>query len=205
MPPSIVKAIVFDLGEVLIKLDFSQVMALRKKCTQQLEASIQSMNEWPIYDAFERGHVNEFEFIQKINLELSLSLNPETFKTIWNSVLKEPVPEIGTTLKRLNKKYPLWALTNSNETHIKHFKNNYPWHQEFQEVLTSFELGHRKPEKEIYEKMLNRIGFKSDEILFLDDRKENVEGARKLGIRSELCQHTPEDLPHIFKRHSINF
>lgn len=204
MPSSPIKAIVFDLGEVLIKLDFSQVMSLRGNSTHQLEASIKSMNEWHLYDAFERGHINEEQFIKKLNSELSLSLSAETFRRIWNSVLKGAVPQIETTLKHLAQKYPLWALTNSNETHINHFKSHYPWYREFQAVLTSFELGHRKPEKEIYEKMIKHIGVEPQEILFLDDRLENVEGAQHLGISAELCQNTVVDLPQILKRHFIH-
>lgn len=205
MPLPPVRAIVFDLGEVLIKLDFSRVNELRRLTKRAIDASIQAMNEWTLYDSFERGHLDEREFITRLNQELSLSLSAEDFRSIWNSVLKEPVPGIELILTSLAQHYPLWALTNSNETHINHFKANYPWQRYFQAVLTSFELGHRKPELEIYKKMIQTVGFNPDEILFLDDREENIEGARRMGIRAELCKHTGVELPAIFQKHSVRF
>jgi len=200
-----IKALVFDLGEVLIKLNFSKVMELRGSSERRLEASIHSMNQWPIYDAFERGVLKEADFLKHLNAELGISINIETFKTLWNSILGETVPGVEKILNRLATRYPLWTLTNSNESHIDYFKTHYPWHKEFQAVLTSFELGCRKPEKEIYQKLIGIVGVKAQEILFVDDRLENVEGARALGIQAELCSHTPRDLPKILGQYSIQY
>ncbi len=200
-----IKTLVFDLGEVLIKLNFSKIMYLRRLREMHLESSLQSMNQWPLYDTFERGKITEKEFLIKLNKELAISLTLDTFRPLWNSVLQDSVFGIEQTLKQLAQNYPLWILTNSNETHINHFKINYPWHNQFQGILTSYELGCRKPEKSIYEKLISLTHSSANSILFVDDRKENIEGARACGIHAELCEDTSRDLAKILKSYSIQY
>ena len=199
------KAIVFDIGEVLIKLNFSQVMNLRKVASASTDLAIHSMNHWKSYDLFERGGLNESSFLDQLNQELGLKLTLTEFKVIWNSVLGETVTGIEALLKNLSERYPLFALTNSNETHIHHFKNHYPWVRYFTQILTSYELNCRKPEPLIYKKLIAITQTTPKEILFFDDRPENVEGAKQLGIQAFLCQ-TPEiEIPQILTQLSIDY
>ena len=203
MTHSRIQTVVFDLGEVLVRLDFSQVMALRRLNPSGLEASITSMNHWPLYDAFERGNVSEIDFLNQLNQDLSTSLTLSQFRTLWNSVLGPTVPGIPSYLETLSQSYSLFALTNSNETHIRFFKENYPWVKNFKKVLTSFELGCRKPEAVIFEKMIEITQTPRDSILFLDDRLENVEGARSCGIPAELCKNSEQELAPILAKYQI--
>jgi glucose-1-phosphatase len=203
MKTDAIKIIVFDLGEVLVKLDFSKVMALRHLGPQGLEQSIVSMNQWDIYDAFERGSLSEGEFLNQLNRQLSEKLTLDSFRAVWNSVLKQTVPGIPELLEKLSQQYPLFALTNSNETHIHYLKAQFPWVRFFHQVLTSYELGCRKPEPEIYEKLISLTQINAPQILFMDDRPENIDGARRCGISAELCQRPEEDLPRILKSYSV--
>ncbi len=202
--PSNIQVITFDLGEVLVKLNFSKVMGLRKLAIKNLDQSITSMNHWPLYDAFERGTVNETQFLTKLNDELGTQLSQDAFREVWNSVLEETVPGMERTLEKLCRHYRLFALTNSNETHINHLFQHYPWTHYFQSVLTSYQLGCRKPERAIYEKLITITGVQPQEILFLDDRVENVLGAKELGIQAELCQKSEIDLPKILRQYRVH-
>jgi putative hydrolase of the HAD superfamily len=191
------KVVVFDLGEVLVKLDFSKIMALRSISHSGVQHSIQSMNEWPLYDAFERGRVTESQFVARLNQEFSQTFTVEQFRQLWNSVLTDTMPGVEGLLEELSRRYPLYALTNSNETHIQHLKENYSWVNCFTKVLTSHELGYRKPEAQIYEKLITIAKCPPNQILFLDDRLENVLGAKALGIHAELVTEPSLDLPRI--------
>lgn len=178
-------------------------MKLRNIKGAPLDRSLQAMNRWPLYDAFERGGVSEAEFIKRINRELSLSLSPETLIPLWNTVLGKEVEGIENILQKLHSQYPLFILTNSNPTHITFFKTHYPWVKYFTKVVTSFDLGYRKPEAPIYQALIETTQVAPQEILFLDDRIENVEGARLAGITAELCRTPERDLTVILKKYSI--
>lgn len=193
-----VRTVVFDIGEVLIKLDFSKVMEARGlKPNQSLGQWLKEMNQWDLYDSFERGTVREKEFIEK------LGVTEEAFLPMWNSVLVCTVPGIEQILQTLKVTVPLYALTNSNETHMRHCHAHFPVLKHFQRTLTSFDLRARKPEPEIYLKTQQEIGFSASEILFIDDRVENVEGAKKVGWSAELCRQSPADIRLILNRYGF--
>ena len=179
------------------------MLKLRDLKKLPLDLSLQAMNRWPLYDAFERGMVTEAEFINGLNDELSLSLTPDTLIPIWNTVLGNEVAGIENILQKLSTQYPLFILTNSNPIHITFFKTNYPWVKYFTKIFTSFELGYRKPEAPIYQALIKATQLAPEELLFLDDRIENVEGARRCGITSELCSAPERDLPVILKNYAV--
>lgn len=203
MPPPL-QAVVFDIGEVLIKLNFSKIMEMRGMAPHtSLSEWLHRMNTWDLYDAFERGTLTESAFIEGLQKNLNLSLDHTTFLTDWNSVLRETVPEVEEILAHLRKHLPLYALTNSNETHIRHAHAHYPVMAHFKKVFTSYELAARKPEKEIYLKVEEALALPGKHILFLDDRPENVAGARSVGWNAEQCLSSPADIKTILKKYGL--
>jgi putative hydrolase of the HAD superfamily len=72
----------------------------------------------------------------------------------------------------------------------------------FDHVTFSFELGCVKPQREIYDHALRGIGVPPDEVLFIDDRPENIKGAREAGLLAELYS-TWEDFPQIAARYNL--
>lgn len=199
-----IKAIVFDLGEVLIKLNFSKIMELKNQSITSTQVAINRMNEWRLYDAFERGILTEIQFLDCLNQEFSTIFSMYSFRELWNSVLGETVPGTETHLKLLSQRYPLFALTNSNETHINFLRSHYPWVQYFESILSSHELHCRKPEPLIYEKLITIAKTPAEQILFLDDRMENIRGAREMGIQAAHCPNPETDIPKILKQFSIH-
>lgn len=94
---------------------------------------------------------------------------------------------MASFLDGLKKHYRLVALTNTNIIHEK------VWKPRFSEIMTSFEkvyssphMGCRKPDAEIYGMVLEDLGINASEALFMDDNKDNIDGARKVGIESVL-------------------
>jgi putative hydrolase of the HAD superfamily len=87
-------------------------------------------------------------------------------------------------LKELKKRYPLYLISNTNEMHFNHIKSKYKILRHFKKTFPSHKMGHRKPEREIYEKVLAQIGLKPEETVFIDDVPQFVEGARKAGMRA---------------------
>lgn len=207
MPSLLIKAVVLDLGEVLIRLNFSEIMKLRglvlDPTRSALGESLNHMDQWGLYDSFERGLVSEQEFVAGVSRSLGYELPLPKFLTLWNSVLKESVPGVAELVQHLVSKLPLYALTNSNETHIRHAKANYPWLRKFNHLYTSFELQARKPERVIYERLAQKINTLPEHILFIDDRLENVEGARRAGWFAEQCRSSPKDLIEILIQYGL--
>lgn len=200
---SSIKALVFDIGTVLIQLDFGQIMQLRDFNTTDLGGALQKMDEWQSYDLFERGQIDENVFFTGIESTLKTQIERTALINIWNSVLKETVPGVPELLSQLSKTIPIYALTNSNPTHIAFVQKHYPWMQYFRKVFTSYELNARKPEAKIYKRVSELIETPAANILFIDDRMENVLGARAAGWKAELCANGSSAINEILRKYTL--
>lgn len=189
-----IKAVVFDLGQVLIQLDFSEVMAaLGLPPQQSISEWLKNMDAWKNYDSFERGQVTEGDFFKP---------NPQ-LKSVWNSVLRDAIPDADGLLNALKKRVKIFALTNTNETHLRYAVSTYPFLAHFERVFSSHEIGARKPEPEIYQFVEKALGIEGTGLLFIDDREENVLGARALGWHAELCAKSPNDVTQILRSYQL--
>ncbi len=167
--------VLFDIGTVLVELDFSRLL-------NPLSQELGDFQKWIPYDAFERGQITEADFLREVNQVLKSPLDTASFLKWWNSILIGPVPGVPELLRELEKNTRLFGLTNTSLTHWHYLKENYRWLDPLTEIFASFHFGMRKPESEIYLQTCERMGTKPSEVLFIDDRSENVEAARAVGM-----------------------
>jgi putative hydrolase of the HAD superfamily len=179
--------LLLDLGEILLKLDFSHmVRGLGFGETATLDEAMRVLNGWELYDRFERGHVSEGDFHRALTARLGREIPHPEFLKIWNSVIVGPVPGAEELVDSLSEKIPMYALTNTNESHMRHVTGKYPFLKKFRHIFTSHELGARKPEARVYQAVARHLSVEPAKILFIDDRRENVEGAKRVGLMAEL-------------------
>ena len=184
--PAAVGAIVFDLGNVLLTLDNDLYDG---DWPDGIGADHEDFEAWVagegLWYAFETGQVAEADFVRRLGERLGLS--PARVRAYWNALLVGLVPGMAAGLEVLRQRYPLYVLSNTNATHIDwvdaHARQTGlgDWRRFFEEVYTSYELHSVKPEPEIYRRAQARIGRPPAELLFVDDRAENVEAARAQG------------------------
>ena len=182
-----VKAIIFDLGNVLI--DFDHMMAARKI------SGFTDMAAQDIFDlffdssltaSFEEGRISPRDFFSKVKKKLNLKLDYEGFVPIWNEIffLSEKNRAVYQLAKSLKGRYKLSVLSNVNFLHLEYIKKKFPIFDAFHNVITSCELGFNKPDPAIYKKALEILGVEPGDAFYTDDRAELIEKAKELGIRS---------------------
>jgi putative hydrolase of the HAD superfamily len=201
--------VLLDIGEVLLKLDFGPLIRhLGFREADGIAGAMRVLNGWELYDRFERGAIAQDVFhaalSERVLQQTGREFHETDFLRVWNSIIVGPVPGIERIVERLASRVPLYALTNTNEAHMRHVTVKYGWLGHFRKILTSNELQARKPERRIYELAAQATGFAPEQILFVDDRPENVEGAREAGMQAELCQKSPTDLLTILKRYKLD-
>ncbi len=203
-----IKTVIFDLGNVLALHD-ARIAARRY-------AKITGMTFQEVWDtvltsktekAYTRGEITSYQFYRYAK---GLSKKPDVkmtyaeFRDIWNEIFVEN-QGMEIILKNLKKNYPLYLISNTNAMHwnyllpkynhlLKHFRRRFPSHQ----------VGHRKPNPEIYLKVLKLIGrFKPEETVFIDDHPGFIEGARSVGMNAILFK-TPAQLLKDLKKMGVN-
>ena len=182
------EALLFDVGNVLITVDFERVLA---QWAGQARADVDSLRERfvvsPEYEQHERGEIDAKAFFESLRQALDIDLSDDHFLEGWNAIFVDEVSGIRSLLERACRRLPTYALSNTNAVHYAVFSRRFSeLFNNFSGVFTSCELGRRKPEPEAYLTVARQMGVGPDRVLFFDDSLENVEGARRLGMPSVL-------------------
>ena len=180
------KAILFDLGGVLIDLAPSRVFEHWAKAADVTPASLAA--RWKIeaaYEAHEEGNMEFIEFTSHLQKQLGISITQSDWKTGWNALLGQPFPELLPRLSALAKRIPLFCFSNTNQTHWTALKarTNHPQLDSFfQKTYLSYAIGRRKPNVESYRWVANDMGYRPTDIAFIDDNEANINGAERAGL-----------------------
>ena len=187
------KNIIFDLGNVLIDIDFPRSeQELKRILTPDLEDKLANIKQKDLFLNYEVGKITELEFIETLKSISEHEVENQAIIDAWNAMLigfKAPRFEM---LLRLAKKYDLYVLSNTNKTHIdwvhNDLKNNHnivDYERNFlKKVYYSHEINLRKPNVEIYEYVLEDAKIIAEETLFIDDNFDNIEAAKTINIQT---------------------
>lgn len=198
-----VDAVILDLGGVVVPLVDGSIRAglgaLYELRPDQVFGSPKSS---ALFDAFERGECSPDEFRQRF-AELAgvpehRRPSAEAFDAAWNRILP-PVPkESLEVLRELGRRARLFLLSNTNELHLAHLHSTLfehhgldagDWAALFEADHYSHRLALRKPDAQIYLRLLELHGLEAARTLLVDDRPENIEGACAVGLLGRLHPH----------------
>lgn len=180
-----IKAIIFDLGNVLI--DFDHMRAARKisQLTGRSAIDIFSMFfDSPLTHQFEEGKISPGDFFSQVKQKLNLKLSYEEFIPIWNEIffLIPKNLEVHKLALRLKQRYTTALLSNINVLHFEYLKKTFTVFDAFHKIFLSYQLHATKPDSLIYEAILIQLGFRPQETFYTDDRLELIEAAKTMGI-----------------------
>ena len=200
-----IKNIVFDLGGVLVDLDFkSAINGLQEAGFANVKEQLQAFDRGGIFQKFELGEVNADEFRTAIRENSTVTLTDEEVDTLWNLMLLEIPREKLELILELRGKYMVYLLSNTNPIHWDYVcKNAFNYrgfrvNDYFEETFLSFEMHLAKPDKAIFEKVLEEANLLPEETLFIDDSEANCQTAEELGIHTHHY-HIGDDLSKIFE------
>lgn len=182
-----VEAIIFDLGNVLI--DFDHTIAA-KRISHFTDKSPQEIFnlffDSQLTGLFEEGRISPQVFFLKVKKILNLKLQYDTFVPIWNEIffLSRKNRHVYNLAHTLRKHYKVALLSNINILHFDYLKKNFPVFDASHHIVTSYEVGLRKPHPLIYQKALEILNVLANNVFYTDDRAELVEKAKDLGIQS---------------------
>ncbi len=203
--------IVFDFGGVIINLDVSRTINEfeRLGIVNVLNSTGHNYTNSIFYD-FEIGKVSEIEFIKKLKSLSTLSPSCKDIRQAWNAMILDIIPKENIDfLLRLGKTHRIFLLSNSNSIHQDKFitevneKNNLSFNHLFERAYYSHEIGLRKPNKEIYNFLIQKNKLNTDETLFVDDSIDNVKIAEEVGMKG--YHYSGGSLEEILANNGITF
>lgn len=197
IPPHI-KNIVFDLGGVLCGLDAERcIRAFHQIGAEEVAVYVEEHRVEDLFLQSELGYITTEEFCEEVRRITQRPIDDEKIVWAWNELLTGITPERRQAVLELSKKYRLFILSNTNDMHWKKWEASslLPLKGEvfkdgvFEKCFLSYELHLAKPQREIFETVLQQADIKADETLFIDDSLKNCQAAEALGIHTYHNHH----------------
>ncbi|MEW5845435.1 MAG: HAD family phosphatase [Bacteroidota bacterium] len=180
--------IILDLGGVVLDIDYSLTLKAFGEFGIRLSDHSTFTGSNELFNQFDCGLIGPDTFWESFNLMFGVSLNPKDFDRAWNALLLDWDLERLKLIELLRKNYRLFLLSNTNIIHFEHYnqilieKYGKALKDLFHKAYLSFEMGIRKPQAEIFQRLIDENELVPSETLFIDDTFEHVAAAKKLGI-----------------------
>ncbi len=190
-----VEALLFDLGGVLIELDWDAVFThWAQGCGADPRALRSRFGFDAPYERHELGQLDAAGYFAALRASLAIDIPDARFEEGWGRLFTGPVPETVELVRALQGRVPLHLFSNTNAAHQGVWARDYAAAlAPFERVFTSCEIGQRKPDRSAFEHVARAIGVAPERILFFDDTLANVEGARASGLQA-VHVRSPEDV-----------
>lgn len=190
MRESSTEALLFDLGGVVFAVDFERAISYWAQCAGVPTGEIKSrycVDEW--YEQHERGEIEAKEYFDALRRNLGIAISDEQFAIGWNAIFEQEFAGAFELFETLASRIPIYAFSNSNAVHQEFWERKYAKTLElFGEIFVSSDLGMRKPEAAAFRHVTASIGAEPENVLFFDDTRENVDGAREIGMSAvQVC------------------
>jgi putative hydrolase of the HAD superfamily len=184
LSPDSADALLFDLGRVVLDIDFGKALACWAGHAGSTPADLAGrFVRQQSYRDHEVGKIEDAAYFESLRASLGINISDAQFLEGWNAIFAGEMPGIAPLLKRAATRLPLYAFSNTNRPHVEHFSKAYAdvlGH--FREMYLSSSIGLRKPDAAAFDHVVNAIGVPAARIVFFDDLAENIEGARASGL-----------------------
>jgi putative hydrolase of the HAD superfamily len=177
------KAILFDLGRVLVHFDFRRgYRALEALGVCTAEDIPKRLRPTGLVERFETGLVEPAEFFQQFCTALNAQLEYDRFCEIWSGIFTHAIlPE--SMIEGLARRYRLVLVSNTNAIHFDAIRREYGHLlRHFHDLVLSYEVGAMKPDPAIFRAALDRAQSPPEACFYTDDIAAYIDAGRSLGI-----------------------
>lgn len=190
--PSMIRTLISDLGNVLLRFDHMQACRdLAKLCKWSPEQIYASMFESGLVGDYDLGRISSVEFAHRCAERLDLALGLDAVREIWSDIF-EPLEGMEELIRALEGRCTRVLLSNTNEWHFEHCRERFRVVSLFEHYALSYRLGCRKPDPAIYRKALAMAHAVPEETLYVDDIPAFVSVGKELGLKAIRFQDTAQ-------------
>jgi HAD superfamily hydrolase (TIGR01509 family) len=186
------KAVVFDLGKVLVDFDYSiAARRIAARGTMTILGIAQYINQSPLFSQYESGAVTTQQFYAEIRRVTGFRGDLAEFSGCFADIFVpiDPMVQLQAALRQ--RGLAAYIFSNTNELAAEHIRRNFPFYANFDGYILSYQHGAMKPDARLYEVVERECGCPAADILYLDDRPENVAAGAARGWQV-ILQETPE-------------
>jgi len=189
-----IKNIIFDLGGVILNINYQKTSEEFKKLgLENFDELYSQAQQSHLFDYLERGVISNETFRNEIRRLSKLDLTDSQIDSAWNAMLLDLPKERIDILLEAKKHYHTFLLSNTNDIHLKAYTRNlYKEHnikslsELFEEEFFSHKIQLRKPDVEAFLYVINKMELVAEETLFIDDSAQHLVGAQQSGMKTHF-------------------
>ena len=201
-----VDTLVLDLGGVLLELDELLPWEQFRSIGADIDTPEIQEKLFELCNLFEVGGKEPMEWAKEMAEIMGIDCSFAEVFEIWNSMLLDIPDERIDVIRELSKRYRLILLSNTNEIHLRtlysrehlNYEEDKLLGDHFDQEYFSNKLGLRKPDREIFEVVLEHNDLEPSQCLFIDDKVYNLQGAVEVGMNVYHLDLTKEDFSELF-------
>lgn len=181
------KALLFDLGNVLVSFDHHRAArAIAPYTTKTPEEIYGLFFDSEVTGLFEEGKITPADFFGRVRDLIGAQLTYDAFVPIWNDIffLTAENRSLHDLICSLARRHTVALLSNINVLHFEYLKQNFRVFDPFHRIFLSYQMFARKPDAGLYRSVLSDMGVEATACFYTDDREDLVSAARALGIRA---------------------
>ena len=204
-----IKNIIFDLGGVLLNIDYqATIKAFKKLGMEDFDEVFTQAAQHQLFDRLDKGEISPPAFREELRRLSGLKISDDEIDSAWNAMLLDLPAKRLNLLEGVGRNYRTFLLSNTNSIHYPAYMDYLSRHYGigdlsalFDKQYLSFEIGKRKPDTGIFEYVLSDQGLQAGETLFIDDSFQHVEGARRAGLNAVWLDVLRMEVNDLFTEH----
>jgi glucose-1-phosphatase len=178
-----IRAIISDIGRVIVGVDVSRAMqGLSSGIALSPKEIWSAIEKDPRFPDLQDGRISARDWHLHIVRRLGGNLTYEQFIQAWNAALLPETLQPDSLWAGLAQKYRLSLLSNTDPIHVAHMESTFTFFKYFPVRIYSCVVGSSKPNPVIYQDALRATKVKANEAVYIDDLEENVAAAKSLGM-----------------------
>jgi FMN phosphatase YigB (HAD superfamily) len=183
--------LIFDLGKVLVDFDYSiaarKIAARSARPPKDLHAFLSTS---PHLMDFESGRMTRRQFFEAVRDNIGFHGDLMEFGSYFADIFQEMPGTIALHAELRQRGFKTYILSNTNDLATEHITRNFPFFKNFDGYILSYEVGGLKPQPEIYVAMEKMAGRQGADLIYIDDRPENIETGLARGWRAVVHEST---------------
>jgi glucose-1-phosphatase len=188
------RAIIFDIGRVLIRVDISRAMAgLASGLALTPQDAWSAIEKDPRWLDWQEGRISPRDWHRHLTERLGTKLTFEQFTEVWNRALDPNPIHSESFFEKLSQNYSLALLSNTDPIHMSNEEARFAFFRFFPIRIYSYQVGASKPDPVIYRQALRACQVRAEEAIYIDDVAAYAEAAQRLGMSGIVFQ-SPEQL-----------
>ncbi len=192
--PPTTEALLFDVGNVLLRIDPARC---HQYWAQFSPLSATEMAQLPLeneaFEQHERGELSDAAFFETLRQQLSLDASDAQIEAGWNAMVVEEIFQTTAMIRNCHQRIRCSIFSNTNPAHQRLWAQDYGhFLGYFEQVFVSSEMGQRKPAQASFGWVCDQLSLPPAQVLFFDDREENIAGAHAAGLQAVLVKSSQD-------------